>query len=313
MVFWGKVVGNEHVKVEIPEGGSVYLLQVCLSSISEITSLYVKPCNEKKGFLICHLGASNPQFSLCHELVAEDSPLEMWTTGGQLHVTGTTQEEEGDEEDCSQDDEDEEEEPVYAEECAPTKNENTKTEKRARVVEPVEFAEPTKKTKTTKGTQEVIEYTYFRGVNDLYDDDYSRDCYLCNKLTNRLILPSFITTPSVILMDVCFCYSSCSLLASYTCHCYQYHYHCCINDSSRCGDTSDSPAEEEMEDQAAERRGSAGAGAEVIEETFRLVIAARILLCFVTHRTALHLSMAYPSTFLRAFCKHGYRRHHLCK
>ena len=95
MVFWGETVGNVPVDITIPECCSMYLLQVCLESIpkssSEYTSLFIQTANAKKGLTICHLGSQQPQFSLCHELVPEDSPFQMWTTGGQLHITGTRQ------------------------------------------------------------------------------------------------------------------------------------------------------------------------------------------------------------------------------
>ena len=95
MVFWGEVVGNVPVDVTIEDCCSMYLLQVCLESIpkssSEYTSLFIQTANATKGLTICHLGAQQPQFSLCHELVPEDSPFQMWTTGGKLHITGTRQ------------------------------------------------------------------------------------------------------------------------------------------------------------------------------------------------------------------------------
>lgn len=156
MVFYGNVVGNKRCKVEITDGGSIYLLQVCLeaASKSETTSLYIQPSNQKEGFLICHLGPQLTQFSLCHELVSEDSPIEFWTTGGKVHITGTTQDAESDddEDDHEHDDEDEEEEEVFAQECAPTINTKAAkaVEKRARPAEVIEIAEPVKAVKKTK-------------------------------------------------------------------------------------------------------------------------------------------------------------------
>ena len=104
MVFWGVTVGNAPVDIAIPHCCSMYLLQVCLESIpkasSEYTSLFIQTANATKGFTICHLGIQQPQFSLCHELVPEDSPFKIWTTGGKLHLTGTRQ----NQTDCEDDD-----------------------------------------------------------------------------------------------------------------------------------------------------------------------------------------------------------------
>lgn len=156
MVFWGESVGNERKTVEIPDGGSIYLLQVCTQTPSKsasVTSLYVQTNNSKKGFLICHLSASHPQFSLCHELVSEDSPLVMWTTGGNLDITGTQQTEEGSEEghshehhehdsDCDHDDESDRDEDHQE---SPTVVDVKKPVKRSRSTEESEVAP--KKTK----------------------------------------------------------------------------------------------------------------------------------------------------------------------
>lgn len=135
MVFWGEVVGEKKITVVVSDGGSKYLLQVCLenpSSTKGLTSLYVQPNNGEKGFLICHLGLNQSQFSICHELVYEDSPLTFWTTGGGVvHITGTVQEEERDD-DGSDDNEDEQ---LYAEECAPTLVKINDSIKRARTDE----------------------------------------------------------------------------------------------------------------------------------------------------------------------------------
>ena len=114
MVFWGEVVGNVPVDVTIEDCCSMYLLQVCLESIpkssSEYTSLFIQTANATKGLTICHLGAHQPQFSLCHELVPEDSPFKMWTTGGKLHITGTRQHQaDSDDEEHSHDHDGEEE------------------------------------------------------------------------------------------------------------------------------------------------------------------------------------------------------------
>jgi FKBP-type peptidyl-prolyl cis-trans isomerase len=149
MVFWGESVGNERVAVEIPDGGSIYLLQVCLQtppkSSAVVTSLYVQTNNAKKGFLICHLGASHPQFSLCHELVSEDSPFVMWTTGGTLDITGTMQAEEGSDDDDSHHDHEHSHDTL--EECAPTVADQKKPAKRTRSIEESEVTAAPKKTK----------------------------------------------------------------------------------------------------------------------------------------------------------------------
>jgi FKBP-type peptidyl-prolyl cis-trans isomerase len=144
MVFWGRVVDEKKTLVVIPDGGSVHLLQVCLeapeASDKGLTSLYVQSNKQEKAFLICHLGLQQPQFSLCHELVYEDSPLTFWTTGGgKIHITGTEQEEEeeddeGDFDDNSEavyDDNSEPEDLVELEEISTSKLSKT-SEKRAR-------------------------------------------------------------------------------------------------------------------------------------------------------------------------------------
>ena len=148
MVFWGIEVGIEKVKVHVDEEGSLYLLQVCLESTSGtgITSLHVQPRGQKKGFVICHLGGgSTNQFSLCHELVAEDSPIEFWTSGGRVHITGTTQSEEGSDDDNEDQCCDEDEVASVEEEAAPLQC--TKAEKRSRPTEIAEVIEPVKKNK----------------------------------------------------------------------------------------------------------------------------------------------------------------------
>ena len=95
MVFWGETVGNVPISITMSDSTSIYLLQVCLECIpkssSEYTSLFIQTANATKGLTICHLGLQQPQFSLCHELVPEDSPFQLWTTGGKLHITGTKQ------------------------------------------------------------------------------------------------------------------------------------------------------------------------------------------------------------------------------
>ena len=164
MVFWGTEIGNKPTVVNIEEGGSIYLLQVCLetASGSGITSLHIQPSSQKKSFVICHLGSGHPpQFSLCHELVADDSPIKFWTTGGRVHVTGTTQVEDGSDYDDDDDDGDEghgchghggheegeEEEEVVDEDTAPPQS--IKAEKRSRSIESVKTVEPMKKSKAT--------------------------------------------------------------------------------------------------------------------------------------------------------------------
>jgi FKBP-type peptidyl-prolyl cis-trans isomerase len=156
MVFWGEVVGGNKTTLVVPEGGSKYLLQVCLenpSTTKGLTSLYVQPNNGEKGFLICHLGLNQSQFSICHELVYEDSPLTFWTTGGGVvHITGTVQEEERSDDGGSEDDEEEE---PYAEECAPTLVKVNDSAKRARSNEDTITDQKTKKIKTVPTGAEV--------------------------------------------------------------------------------------------------------------------------------------------------------------
>lgn len=161
MVFWGETVGNEKQTVQIADGGSMYLLQVCLESIpktnTEFTSLYIQPNGCAKGFLICHLHSQQTQFSLCHELVDEDSPLIMWTTGGKIHVTGTVQVEEGSDDDQSHSHSDAEEFECTHEnedECCATKSTNTaeKNEKKrpqsAMETKPIESVKKQKSSST---------------------------------------------------------------------------------------------------------------------------------------------------------------------
>lgn len=151
MVFWGESVGEKRLTVEIPDGGSIYLLQVCLQKATEegeITSLYVQTNNAEKGFVICHLGASHPQFSLCHELVSEDSPFVLWTTGGNLDITGTMQAEEGSD-DHSHDDHENSGDDV--EQCTPSPPimiDEKKPTKRSRSTEDPEVTAAPKKTKS---------------------------------------------------------------------------------------------------------------------------------------------------------------------
>lgn len=150
MVFWGKVVSNKKTKVIIPEGGSIHFLQICQEEISSITSsVFLKTVNEKEGFLLCHLGGNNPQFSLCHEVGSEDSPFEIWTVGGKVHITGNAQEGE-DDEGCGDDEEEEEEEIQALVELAV----DTLREKRTRSEDDgsssIEEIKIVKKLKTTK-------------------------------------------------------------------------------------------------------------------------------------------------------------------
>lgn len=155
MVFWGESVGKNRTSVEIPDGGSIHLLQVCLQAppkSADVTSLYVQTSNAKKGFLICHLSASHPQFSLCHELVSEDSPFVMWTNGGNLDITGTMQEEGSDDGDCHydhshDDDEHSEDEAEESVPSAPTAVDEKKPAKRSRSIEESEVTAAPKKTK----------------------------------------------------------------------------------------------------------------------------------------------------------------------
>jgi FKBP-type peptidyl-prolyl cis-trans isomerase len=154
MVFWGEVVGGKKTNLVVPEGGSKYLLQVCLenpSTAKGLTSLYIQPNNGEKGFLICHLGLNQTQFSICHELVYEDSPLTFWTTGGGVvHITGTVQEEERSDDDGSEGDE---EEQLCAEECAPTLV--AVSDKRVRSDEDTAMDQKTKKLKTVPTGAEI--------------------------------------------------------------------------------------------------------------------------------------------------------------
>mmetsp|Transcript_16196 Transcript_16196/g.15543 ORF Transcript_16196/g.15543 Transcript_16196/m.15543 type:complete len:306 (+) Transcript_16196:32-949(+) len=158
MVFWGEVVGGKKATLVVPEGGSKYLLQVCLenpSTAKGLTSLYIQPNNVEKGFLLCHLGSNQSQFSICHELVYEDSPLTFWTTGGGVvHITGTVQEEERSDDDGSEGDEEEQCAEDCAEECcAPTLVKVCDSVKRVRSDEVTD--QKTKKAKTVPTGAEV--------------------------------------------------------------------------------------------------------------------------------------------------------------
>lgn len=94
MVFFGETVSSNEFEMDIPGEYSLNFLQACLvlddGDKSAITTLYCKPKNEEEGFILCHLQKKGGPlcYPLSHMFGPEDSPIQLWTVGGKIHLTG---------------------------------------------------------------------------------------------------------------------------------------------------------------------------------------------------------------------------------
>ena len=116
MGFLGVVLTGDKKSIDIPPGFSLQLMMACLDLEKECpksghySSVYVQPGGHDK-FLLCHLGVSKDvNVAVQMEFGVEDSPVMLWCTAGQVHMTGRW---------ALADDEEEEEEEEEEEFCQP--------------------------------------------------------------------------------------------------------------------------------------------------------------------------------------------------
>jgi FK506-binding nuclear protein len=96
MGFFGEEISEQKVELSVPEHYTLNLLQAVIdptvTNPEEVTTLFVQTCNEDQGYALCSLGGSKTQpvrmCSLQHQFGSEDSPLLLYTSGENLHLTG---------------------------------------------------------------------------------------------------------------------------------------------------------------------------------------------------------------------------------
>lgn len=139
MGFVGLVLSAEKQTLDVPQGFTLQLLMACLdleckacpTKKGAFSTVYVQPGGHDK-FIMCHLGADNDvNVAIQQEYSIEDSPVTLWCTVGQVHLTGRwalADETEDREEDEGEEDEEEEEfsQPATEPAKVATKSENQK-------------------------------------------------------------------------------------------------------------------------------------------------------------------------------------------
>jgi FKBP-type peptidyl-prolyl cis-trans isomerase len=91
MGFFGEIVDNDEMELDVPVGYNLHISKACIDADDKAnhTVLYVRTGNDERNFVICHLNKNILQSDLSLDFREEDNPITLWTKGdSKIHVTG---------------------------------------------------------------------------------------------------------------------------------------------------------------------------------------------------------------------------------